>query len=157
MTLKVEFKIPNFDCIVNIDIYKLSQVIRNLISNGLKFCQKPGHVFVGVDVVPISTYHDIINISNKKKKRNQCLEFNDTIKECMSRNKYEAAKAGLSTPNNNNNNNNNNEDLKNFLRISVKDDGAGISEVRFLLFIYFIFIIYLFIVMSLSCENSLYI
>ena len=97
-------------------------MIRNLISNALKFCKKPGNITVEADVIPVDSYHDYqvagdSKISSKSKlrrwlegRRNQQLSsvpdatitsLDDTQSEY-------------------------------YLRLSVIDDGAGISQVPFI-------------------------
>ena len=107
--LSLQFKIPSFECLVKVDKHKLSQVIRNLISNALKFCQKPGMIKVEVDVVPTTMYSDLESSSLKS---NQAI-----IKKALSY-RHQSSKVSCCL-----------DDLDYYLRMSVTDDGTGISKV----------------------------
>ena len=72
VTLLLKIIVPNFKCFVNVDKHKLSQVVRNLVSNGLKFCKKnSGRITVDVDVITHSTYLDIVNEETPQKNEQQ--------------------------------------------------------------------------------------
>ena len=123
VNLSVRFEVPEFEFTTDYDPHKLSQVIRNLISNGLKFCKKPGIVSVEVDIVSAIAVCDKIHIKNsasssQKENRMKCLQqlMNlVTMKTSVSNN--------IATGNENKE-----VEIK-YLRLSVKDDGAGISKV----------------------------
>jgi signal transduction histidine kinase len=61
--------IPSVDVLVQADKHKFSQVIRNVISNALKFSQRPGVVQVNVDVVTENECLDnkFLTVSDKTK------------------------------------------------------------------------------------------
>ena len=44
-------KTPSFSCVMQIDRHQLSQVVRNLVSNALKFSVKDSAIKVCVDVI----------------------------------------------------------------------------------------------------------
>ena len=98
MNILIEMRTPNCECVINIDPHQLSQVIRNLVSNALKFTNKPGLVKVTVDVVPRSMYV----MSSKNAAKNNKVSVG-IISPDMSRSSH-------------------------FLRLTVTDFGAGISE-----------------------------
>ena len=49
------------------DKHKIGQVIRNLISNSLKFCQKPGTVNIKVDVISSNDLECDVSCKESKK------------------------------------------------------------------------------------------
>ena len=104
LKLLLKFMIPSFECFVNVDKHKLSQVIRNLISNGLKFCKRDdGCVTVEVDVISFDTFIEIVinnQSSNDKKHKTRRIQNMDTLNDTQ------------------------------YLRLTVTDDGAGISKVK---------------------------
>ena len=51
VVLMLQMTTPHFNCTIQVDSHKLHQVIGNLVSNALKFTQKPGTVQVEADVV----------------------------------------------------------------------------------------------------------
>ena len=106
--LSLQFKIPSFECLVKVDKHKLSQVIRNLISNALKFCQKPGMIKVEVDVVPTTMYSDLESSSLKSK----------LVRRVWRTNRLKRRKVSCGLDN-----------FDYYLRLSVTDDGTGISKV----------------------------
>ena len=102
--LRLKFMIPSFECFVNVDKNKLSQVVRNLVSNGLKFCTKPGgYINVDVDVISHNTYQTIIDDININDKNQKLVTDTSIIAD------YNTLQ---------------------YLRLSVTDDGAGISKVK---------------------------
>ena len=123
VTILLKLKLPIFECFVKIDKNKLGQVIRNLISNSLKFCSKPGVVDIKVDVISADNYADIVNSETSEKS-----VTNDTVKSTSNinnvkvfkkKNTVYAVNSDEDVP-----------DMKYYLRVSVQDDGAGISEVK---------------------------
>ena len=109
MTILINFTIPNFECFIIADRNKFVQVIRNLISNALKFCRKPGAIKVDADVVLACTYPDLQS-KNRSKKRfmfpTRNLKKKSSLQDETGCTDY-------------------------YWRLSVTDDGVGISEVRF--------------------------
>ena len=96
------------------DKHKIGQVIRNLISNSLKFCQKPGTVNIKVDVVSSSDLE--FDTASKKRKSN-------TYKRnCCTRIPF--MKSSIIHPITKRD-----DDCEYYFRVSVTDDGTGISEV----------------------------
>ena len=88
------------------DKNKYTQVIRNLLSNALKFCRKPGIVKVEVDLVPVSAYNGIEHNTRHVYSSRVCNVCNFRTSEKITI-----------------------DESTHYLRISVTDDGAGISEV----------------------------
>ena len=43
--------IPNFFCVIHVDRHQLSQVVRNLVSNAIKFSTEESTIKVSVDVI----------------------------------------------------------------------------------------------------------
>ena len=82
-------------------------MIRNLISNALKFCQKPGMIKVEVDVVPTTMYNDLENHSLKSHLSDKAWNY-----------RHQSSKVSCCL-----------DDLDYYLRVSVIDDGTGISKV----------------------------
>lgn len=120
VTMLLKLKLPIFECFVKIDKHKLGQVIRNLISNSLKFCSKPGVVNIKVDVVSADSYADIVNSETSGKSVNSdSVKGNINVKVFKKKNTIYAVNSDDDVP-----------DMKYYLRVSVQDDGAGISEVR---------------------------
>ena len=110
------FKIPSFECNIHVDKNKISQVIRNLLSNALKFCRKPGIIKVEVDVVPVSTYNEMKHDTHRYSSR--------LCRTCNFRPTKDAQTILC-------------DESTYYLRLSVTDDGAGISEVTLCTYIYF--------------------
>ena len=100
------------------DQNKLSQVIRNLISNALKFCQKPGIVNVEVDVVPVSAYADLNANTSHSSNRSKANKWNFRSNNQVT---IEVAPENIASAQE--------TDSNYYIRLSVIDDGAGISEV----------------------------
>ena len=115
VNIQLKFTIPNFHCFANVDQNKFSQVIRNLISNALKFCQKPGIVNVEVDVVPVSSY-DVLGVFVERRKTFRSVQRLSQVTPITDQNSiaYEHES---------------NIDTDYYLRLTVTDDGAGISVV----------------------------
>ena len=108
---------------MNVDPNKFCEVIRNLLSNALKFCQKPGFVNVEVDVVPVSSYDYLNNTSNttslhSSKSNKKWNLFSSSVRN----NQADVVVVD----------DENEDSFDYYLRLTVTDDGAGISEVRIL-------------------------
>ena len=106
----MNFTIPNFECFIKADRNKFVQVIRNLISNALKFCRKPGVIKVNADVVPACTYPDL-HLKHRNKNKNS---FRFPTRRGLRK------QSDLSDETN---------CTDYFWRFSVTDDGVGISAV----------------------------
>ena len=111
------------------DKHKIGQVVRNLISNSLKFCQKPGTVHIKVDVISsIDLHRNLMSQESEK-----------PIPMHLEPKKYRYfRKSSVISPIYIEN-----EDCEYYFRVSVKDDGAGLSEVCMII-----------IFMSFSSFNS---
>ena len=109
------------------DRYKLSQVVRNLISNALKFVAKPGGVvIIDIDLVFHHNLKDILPYYAQQSQKKQT-QTDMTKQKDMEK-----------IPNENNY-----SGVTNYIRFSVTDNGAGISKVSIL---YILIFIYYFIV-----------
>ena len=130
VNIQLKLTIPSFHCFANVDQNKFSQVIRNLISNALKFSQKPGIVNVEVDVVPMSFYEYLNTtiLHSSKRKTNKCnfIRSNQVTFDSATENVVAIQE-----------NNSANKDTDYYLRLTVTDDGAGISLVRTVIIILF--------------------
>ena len=110
VNLTIEMKTSSSDCVIQADPHQMSQVVRNLVSNALKFTNKPGEVKIVVDVVPGSMYECTSKSS----------DINDNHKK-----RYFVRKSSKVTPTEANYSEAVTTD---FIRLSVTDYGAGISE-----------------------------
>jgi signal transduction histidine kinase len=89
------------NCFICIDTYKMSQVIRNMVSNALKFTPAGGRVVISLDLIPGKA-----EVKSPPRKRTNSMS---KVSPTASVNK--SAVTGL----------------REWLRISVTDDGAGIA------------------------------
>ena len=54
-------KTPSFPCVFNVDRHQLSQVVRNLVSNAIKFSADESTVKVSVDVISSDSAENTVN------------------------------------------------------------------------------------------------
>ena len=127
VTILVKFTTPSFECLLQADSHKLSEVIRNLISNALKFCQKPGMIKVEVDTIPVSSYHDdqVVDSNNISTMSKLKRWLQGASNRTSNRPTSSSAPIGTTT------NNANDTAPEYYLRLSVIDDGVGISQVHY--------------------------
>ena len=125
VVIQINNKLPFMDIYMYADRYKLSQVVRNLISNALKFVAKPGGVvIIDIDLVFHHNLKDILPYSAQQSQKKQ------TQTDMTKQKDMEKI-------------NNENSGVTNYIRFSVTDNGAGISKVSIL---YILIFIYYFIV-----------
>ena len=107
------------DVLINIDVTKFSQVLRNLLSNALKFTPKGGKVDVSCYMIPMDHQDkEPIHFAKVPAGVKEQLETLLQLREFKTTSKSLESVPSLS-------------DLG-YVRISVQDTGAGISEVIFL-------------------------
>ena len=134
MTLLLKFKVPSFECSLNADVHKLSQVIRNLVSNALKFCKKPGIVSVEVDVIADTTRHELYDkhdtVTNQHK-HSACL------RSCLSTDPTKTQSVIVTD---------HDDSMRQYIRLAVTDNGAGISKVNMFYVVYYTCVLFIVII-----------
>ena len=131
MVLNIEKRLPECDVYSYIDPYKLSQVVRNLMSNAFKFTDKSnGIVDVLFDVVSYTEAQEMIPTdtdNDNVHSHNHAHSYTRTksLKSLGSR--YSLNNANTNT--NTNSSHTSVDGCTHYIRFSVTDNGAGISKV----------------------------
>ena len=55
LTILVEMKTPHFPCLIQADPHQLSQVVRNLVSNAIKFSKAESSIKITIDIITLNT------------------------------------------------------------------------------------------------------
>jgi signal transduction histidine kinase len=103
MILLIEMQTPSFECTIQVDKHQLSQVVRNLVSNAIKFSKRESTINITVDVITDQDNGDGGSTSSGQ-----------YINDHLPRNNNRKMKKELAT---------------HYIRFSVTDTGAGISKV----------------------------
>ena len=65
ITIWAEMKTPSFPCFIEADRHQLSQVVRNLVSNAIKFSAEESTVKVSIDVISSDSAENELRMQNK--------------------------------------------------------------------------------------------
>ena len=112
--MNVEFMTPTFPITIQVDRSKMSQVIRNVVSNALKYNASGGSVRVKVDVIPVSEFDENM-VSSKSMSHHKSNSFRSRT--------MNSRRVGVAPPSKPDE-----PASSHYLRIRVSDNGIGIAK-----------------------------